>query len=74
LHRISPDVSLSPHVGVWSGRKLGMTVIDLDLTDEHGLLCEDFAERNAAGTRALLAALNLGMTGWQRKQNIDEDR
>ena len=51
-----------------------MTVIDLDPTDEHGLLCEDFAERNAAGTRALLAALNLGMTGWQRKQNIDEGR
>jgi len=38
-------------------------VIDLDLTDEHGLLCEDFAERNPEGTRALLAALNLAIPG-----------
>ncbi len=38
-------------------------VIDLDLTDEHGMLCEDFAERNPSGTRALLASLNLQIPG-----------
>jgi len=34
-------------------------VIYLDLTNESGMLCEDYAERNPDGTRALLAALNL---------------
>ncbi len=38
-------------------------VIDLDLTDERGILCEDYAERNPKGTRALLAALNLQPNG-----------
>ncbi len=38
-------------------------VIDLDLTDEGGILCEDYAERNPEGTRALLAALNLQPAG-----------
>ncbi|MEO0494659.1 MAG: hypothetical protein AAF081_14710 [Actinomycetota bacterium] len=38
-------------------------IIDLDLTDEDGLLAEDFAERNPQGTRALLAALNLRIPG-----------
>lgn len=41
----------------------GMAAIDLDLTNEHGMLCEDFAERNTEGTRALLAALNLQIPG-----------
>jgi len=41
-------------------------IIDLDLTDEHGVLCEDFAERNPEGTRALLAALNLRVPGAPR--------
>ena len=38
-------------------------VIYLDLTNEGGLLCEDYAERNPDGTRALLAALNLKPRG-----------
>ncbi len=37
--------------------------IDLDLTDEHGMLCEDYAEYNPAGVRSLLAALNLRSSG-----------
>lgn len=34
-------------------------VIYLDLANESGMLCEDYAERNPDGTRTLLAALNL---------------
>ncbi len=41
----------------------GMADVDLDLTNEHGMLCADFAERNPEGTRALLAALNLQIPG-----------
>jgi hypothetical protein len=41
----------------------GMAMIDLDLTDEHGMLCENFAEKHPDGTRALLAALNLQIPG-----------
>lgn len=40
-----------------------MAVINLDLTDEHGVLSEDFAEQHPAGTRALLASLNLRIPG-----------
>ena len=43
--------------------ELAQPIIDLDLTDEDGLLAEDFAERNPQGTRALLAALNLRRPG-----------
>ena len=46
-----------------------MAIVYLDLTDEHGQLFEDFAERNPPGTRALLAVLNLENPGWWRKQN-----
>jgi hypothetical protein len=37
--------------------------VELDLTDEHGLLTEDYAEYNADGVRNLLAALNLRVPG-----------
>ncbi len=37
--------------------------VELDLTDEHGLLAEDHAEYNADGVRNLLAALNLRAPG-----------
>jgi hypothetical protein len=49
-----------------------MALIDLDLTDEHGQLCESFAERNAEGTRALLAALNLNIPGSWRDHDGHE--
>ncbi len=49
----------------------GSSVIDLDLTDEHGMLCEDYAERNPEGTRALLAALNLQASGPTPEQPED---
>lgn len=40
-------------------RHLHVAPIELDLTDEAGLLAEDAAERDPQGTRARLAALNL---------------
>jgi len=48
-------------------------VIDLDLTDEHGTLCEEYAERNPEGTRALLAALNLQIPGAPADNTVDDD-
>ena len=47
------------HLHIAANVELDERVIDLDLTDEEGMLVEDFAERNPQGTRALLAALNL---------------
>ena len=40
-------------------RHLHVAPIDLDLTDEAGLLAEDAADHDLQGTRARLAALNL---------------
>lgn len=40
-----------------------LTHIDIDLTDEQGLLAEDLAEHDPQGSRALLAALNLQTAG-----------
>lgn len=58
-HLPTPDVELAERV------------IDLDLTDEDGLLAEDFAERNPQGTRALLAALNLRIPGAPTEAKAD---
>ena len=52
------------------GSSEGHRVIDLDLTDEHGLLCQDYAERHPDGTRALLAALNLQPGGHQADEPV----
>lgn len=51
--------------------ELDEQIIDLDLTDEEGLLAEDFAERNPQGTRALLAALNLRIPGAPQEPRAD---
>ena len=40
-----------------------LTPIDIDLTDEQGLLAEDLAERDPQESRARLAALNLQTAG-----------
>ena len=40
-----------------------LQLIDLDLTDEQGLLARDAAEHDLAGTRSALAALNLRTHG-----------
>ena len=40
-----------------------LTRIDIDLTDEQGLLAEDLAERDPQESRARLAALNLQPAG-----------
>lgn len=43
---------MAPHLTV-------APIVDLDLTDEDGLLTEDFAQYHPEGVRNLLAALNL---------------
>lgn len=54
---------MAPHLQLLTDIDHDEPIVDLDLTDEQGLLAEDYAERHPEGTRALLAALNLKVPG-----------
>lgn len=54
---------MAPHLQLLTDIDRDEQIVDLDLTDEQGLLAEDYAEQHPEGTRALLAALNLKVPG-----------